>query len=237
MLLFAPTEAPPAGQAHWLETKKLCETWAERDHLQNREWKQGQTDLLKEGEEKYNRGMRQTLANLVGASREASKSIAALEQLHKPTVASLQTTSGLGFNINMELLNEHIYVVSNVVLRLDNLYLKHYGSEGVLSLSRCFSMMESSRGPSEDLELYQVYLAEVKQLLRELSSSPGTTLALEGHDLRAFGLKHAEAKLEPLFGPIFGRICLPLPTRSMLDDLRGCLDIDKDIITEVWFYS
>lgn len=181
----------------------------------------------------YSKGMEDVLRDLVNVGREANKSITDLEGLFRPTDRTIQVVSRQGFDISKEQLSSHVYVTSSVMTQLDEIYLRHYGTDEPSPLVRCFSMMGASRASVDFRRKYQDYLDEVRRTLDKLSSSPTTAVALEQHDLHAFGLKHAANKLEPLFGPLFGRICLPLPTRSMLRDLKVCLEINKDIMSEV----
>ena len=189
---------------------------------------------MKGSVEDHNKGMEGTLKDLVKAGRKARRSLENLEGLYKPTDLAIQIVSREGFDITKEQLSSHIHVTSTVMGELDEVYLRHYASEGPASLLHCFRMMGVSATSVSVREKFEEYLDEVEKTLNELSSSPSTTISLEQHDLHAFGLKHAADKLKPLFGPVFGRMCLPLPTRAMLHDLRTCLlEVDKDIMSEV----
>lgn len=222
-------DPPAAGPELWLKTQELCEKWAEQDDTTLTKWKSHQLEFLQEGEGIYAREKCKVLDDLVKAGTEARKSLTTLERLYSPTAAALQLISKRGFNVDIEQLKSHVYVTSSVMAQLDNIYLKYYDGP---TLGRCFQITGPSKH-SEDLRRYQKYLGEVDTTLNELSMGSGVSVALHECNLQALGLKHARDKLEPLFGPLFGRVCLPLPTRSMLTHLRDFLEVDKDIMAEV----
>lgn len=97
-------------------------------------------------------------------------------------------------------------------------------------LHRCFNMMEDDNARVH----FKKYLCKIKAKLAELSSTPLVKLLVDMGDPQAFALRSAASKFNPLFWPLQGRMCLPLPTPSMLEDLQACLDINKQIITEVF---
>jgi hypothetical protein len=223
LALFAPVEPPTAGPEKWAETQRLCTKWAEDKSSRLEEWKNNRKVYVRLPLNQYNAQVQDLLDDLACAGQRARESITTLEGLYGPTKEATIKQN----------LQSHIYVTSGTMTMLDEIYRKHYQSDGALALRRCFIMTTSSESSAKVLATYMGYLNEVKEKLFELSSSPASRVALREKDPRAFGLKYAPMKLEPLFGPVFGRISLPLPTRSMLDDLCGCLEVDEDIMGEV----
>lgn len=229
--LFAPTDAPATGPEKWAETRQNCSNWAEAKGSRLAQWSDSREEFLKA--EEYNLRLGELLDGLTGAGLKARRSIDNLEKLYEPTDSQISAVKEKGFDLDRKKLQSHTYVSPKVMAELDEIYRRHYPSGGPLALRQCFAMTMPSESSADNLARYQRYLGEVKAKLVELSLAPASQAALLGHDLQTFGLKHAAEKLEPLFGAVFGRICLPLPTRTMLDDLRGCLNVGEEIMGEV----
>jgi len=136
----------------------------------------------------------------------------------------------------MEGLQSNLYVAAEVMEKLNTIYLNHYGNNGAANLRCCFTIMDKSRASKDTQARFKEYIEDVHQTLKHLSLSDGNSVAYEACDLQVVDLKHAYLKLGPLFGPLLGRITLPLPTKSMLHGLKACLEVDSNIVEEVLFY-
>jgi hypothetical protein len=160
-----------------------------------------------------------------------------LYKLYGSTEEAVQAAKKNGFFVGNDILRSHVHVSQNVMAKLDQVYIDHYrqSSPEARILRLCFGMMGRSKESKEARERYKTYLDKVWETLTELSAdSRDIRVAQATQDLQVLGLKYAAPKLDPLFGPVFGRICLPLPTISMLEDLRVCLELDSDIMGEVF---
>ena len=117
------------------------------------------------------------------------------------------------------------------MVALDKVYCRHYRRD--CSLQKCFDITGSSKQSVEAKKRYTDYLADAHTKLKTFSLSSQLKVSLEAFDLFAFSTKHAAAKLDPLFEPVGGQICLPLLTTSMFKNLKTCLEVDSHIIAEI----
>jgi len=220
LMLFKPT-APPDGQEEWGEVRAECERWSVGDREARVAWWQG-IHAINRSQEK-NKGplileAKEELVNrAVEVGRDGRMSLVKIEE---------QYSKG-------EQPKSHIHVDDAVMEQLDRIYLNHYSLDGVQALSHCFNMTSQTDYSKAVRQRYEEYLSEVQEKLESLSSSAENSVRIKGGDLQALGLKYASKKLEALFGVAHGRVCLPIPTRSMLNDLRVCLEVDKSIVAEV----
>lgn len=229
LTLFKPTPPPPNGLKKWTEVQATCQQWAGANEIQSDFLQRSYLGRVEA--DKYLQMKEALLLELTAQGQTGLKSIRELEKLYsKPAVGTTRSKEYKDAGQNFE---SHVHVTTKVMAEFDQIYLKHYSPNAVLALCRCFNMMGSSQASEPALAKYRNYLSEVKTKLQRLSSSADCSVAAEGGDLQAIGLKHAAEKLEPLYGPIFGRICLPIPTTSMLADLKACLEIDEEILGEV----
>ena len=137
-----------------------------------------------------------------------------------------------GVKLQYEDLQHHIYVAEEVMEALDKVYTQHCRQNqalGLRMLCSCFNMMEDNDARVR----FEKYFGDVEDKLPELSSTPQVKFLVDMGDPQAFALRSATPKLGPLFWLLQGRISLPLPTPSMLEDLQACLNIDTQIIIEV----
>jgi len=218
LALFEPTP-PPDGQETWVGVEAACKRWADAKRVLLDEWQGGLVDLMEGPDEEYLASKASLLESLTNQGHEARSLVLQLEQLYSPAKDGR--------------FQSHVHVSSAVMEDLDETYLKYYAKDGPSALRQCFNMMGSSNISKAALKKYKEYLSEVQTKLTRCSSSARCSADIAAGDLQAIGLKYAEKKLKPLFGPILGRICLPIPTKSMLNDLKDCLDIDGDLMGEV----
>lgn len=218
LTLFKPT-APPKNPKAWPAVKAMCTKWVEDKSALIRGWLEDLDELAAGPPEELRKAKEKLLNEVVETGREARKSLLALEK---------EYSEG-----GREDLNSHVHVDEAVMADLDQIYCNNYSSDGALELRKCFNMTAQSKHSKATRNKYNKYLAEVQEKLLTLSESADCTVRAESGDLRAIGLTHASQKLIPLFGPAFSRICLPIPTKSMLDDLKLCLEVDGDIMSEV----
>jgi len=231
-MLFAPIDPPADGPAEWLRVQQECKVWAEARGLGLEKLKEIRRRSPEET--KYLAQKVLLLRDLTKAGELARKSLLALEERYAATPEGIQNVGGRRFDVDAEKLEPHLYVSPDVMAELDQIYTNHYRSGGALALSCSFNIMGSSDTSADALSAYKEYLHEVQEKLTSLASNVESTITLTVDDARALGLKNAGSKLEPLFGPVHGRICLPLPTESMLEDLKECLEVDPSIIAEVF---
>jgi hypothetical protein len=128
---------------------------------------------------------------------------------------------------------------------IDKIYCKHYQSnqndEGAPNPLLCFSCHLCGHAMTGDglLECEAAlknYLTEVKKYLQH----PRGLEVLEANHPQRIGVENAFTRLEPFNLPIGvpGRLTLPLPSRSMLEDLwEYILSTDEDVLREVWLRS
>lgn len=218
-ILLAPVEPPAAALGKWEKALASCLEWekAKQDRLSR--WAGDRGKLKEKSEEQYLEGKNDLLLDLTKAGKAARKSLLALERLYHPA---------------SKIPRSHIYAPDRVIAKLDGVYCEHYRATDY-TLKQCFTMMGSSKQSKMARKHYEVYLAAVGESLGALSSDAEFQVAFEGDHLWAVGLKYAGSKLIPLFAPVEGRVCLPLPTHSMLEDLLGCLDVHENIVGEVLY--
>jgi hypothetical protein len=231
--LFAPAQPPGEGLKSWRKVSKDCEEWAKLKHTRLSKWTKGRKGFREESAEKYLSEKVLLLEDLTKGGKAASQGLLDVDAIYAPTNASTQAVKALGFDIDFDALDSHVHVSERVMGLLDEVYIQHYGSGGACALRLCFSMMGPSKESKKTRRKYDEYLDGVRKVLDSLTSGSKTASALGRHGLQAFGSAHAAAKLDPLFRPALGRICLPLPTVTMLKDLKDCLEIDGDIMAEV----
>jgi len=216
--LFRPIPAPD-NEETWAEVMAACTGWSDDKAALIRRWREMQETM--EGTPGHYQAVKEQLLEEVSdAGKQARRRLRKVEKRYSE-----------GRREGLE--PSHVHVDEEVMADLDRIYLKHYSPDGPLALRRCFNMMSLSTRSVAVREKYQEYMADVEAKLQSLSSKPECSVRVTAGDLRAIGLKHAASKLGPLFGPVFGRICLPIPTKSMLDDLKSCLTVDGEIMAEV----
>lgn len=232
--MFQPTYPPDNGKLRFEEVERGCKAWAESKHSRLNEWMQRRRGFKGDSEARYMEEKGKLLDDLTKAGNLPRKALLELEREYMPTDAAFKAAICQGgFTINSGKLGSHVCVSEQVMVELNRIYNDHYRPGGVCHLRRCFNMMGPSEDSREDLKRYQEYLADVKELLVKLASAKATQTALATGDLQAFGLQQASSKLNALFSPVLGRICLPLPTVDMLEDLRVCLEADSYVMSEV----
>ena len=217
--LFRPSP-PPENGGTWTKVQAMCAKWSKDKYNVLEKWREGQAEAIGGPKDRYRELKKTLLVDVAKAGRKALKLLLELESEY-----SLADAPGLD--------SSHVHVDEQVMADLDAIYLTHYSPDGAVALRQCFNMMWPSESSERVREKYRGYLADVQAKLTSLSSSAKCSIRVAAGELRAVGLQHAAAKLGPLFGPVFGRICLPIPTRSMLDDLKTCLEVDEEIMAEV----
>jgi hypothetical protein len=235
LTLFTPIEPPDDGLDNWEIVRESCREWATAKHSDLAQWAGEREKFGQDSYDEYLARRDTLLKSLTKAGKRARKSLLSLERSYRLTGEAIKTVSDQGFEIDQEMLKSHLHISPKVMDRLDEVYVKHYQDDdsGDRALIWCFKMMGASERSAEAREKYEGYLGEVLEVLTALSSTPESKALLAIRDLQAFGLKQAVSKLVPLFGPVQGRVCLPLPTSSMLADLRVCLMVNVDIMAEV----
>jgi len=233
LTLFAPVYKPGQPDGRVLEVMKTCREWGKLKHATLEQWAKSLGEFKADSEVRYldeREALLQQLADVGGPARSA---LLDLEKSYKPTEAAVNAVTVDGFTIDLRILQSHIYISTPVMDSLDDIYLKHYQTGGVYSLRYCFDIPGTSQEAKDALKKYMGYLGDVRKELLKQSNSRETAVALQAGDLQAVGLKNAVLKLDALFQPAPGRICLPLPTTSMLADLKVCLEFEEHILSEV----
>lgn len=173
------------------------------------------------------------LKNLADAGKNGRRSLLVLEKLYKPTQEALQNVNHQGFEINIEKLRSHLYVTSSTMKKLDQVYCKHYQSDRASALQQCFNMMGPLDDSKEDLQRFKNYLMDIEfPAHRAFCESRGDCALCSPRGLSVWCNACYNKASSPLWAS-FGRICLPLPSKTMLDDLRECLQVNAEIMNEV----
>ena len=234
LALFTPIFPPKEGALELVgKVSKSCEVWAELKCARLARWARDRGRFKDESERQYLAEKKKLLGDLAEAGKGRREALRSIDEFYEPNEENMQATRDKGFNINPKILESHTYVSREVMDQLDTIYTECYQPDGARALRRCFNMMGPSKQSLEALDLYQKYLAKVSAKLVALSSSTEAQDALVSEDLQALGLTCATKRLETLFFPLHGKINLPLPTASMLDDLKGCLEVDPNVMSEV----
>lgn len=231
MMLFAPIE-PPVSEEQWVALRDRNRRWAEAHYGALSRWTNRRSSLL---EEEYVASKERLLARLIKEGKEDRNEPWAIDQLHRPMESKLKAARDAGFDIGgVASLQSKVHVPKKVVAAIDKVYCEHYqaGSQGN-PLRWCFGMMGPSAESEAAYDKLVEYLDGVADVIQDIYDDAETEVAWEAKDFWSFGFHHAQAKLMPLFHPLFGRVCLPLPTPSMLEDLKSCLEVEADVMSEV----
>ena len=217
-VLFAPIPPPTSISPSFDDVIDGCETWEQTRRDKLRHWTMERQKYVDNEEATEKRD--ELLQELIDAGREPRAALLELEDLYRPDASEFRS---------------HVYVDQWVMQKLDKIYKCHYhGPNKPLTPNRFFEMM---RDPDEDpgwRKAYQLYLEDVQKALLEIKKNIESIPTFGEADQRAvLGLEHAASKVKPLFWPVFGRVCLPLPTKTMIEDLRAVLDIGNDVLSEV----
>ena len=237
LLLFTPILAP-AQECEWEEIKEQSNECARQRSNAWATWNTTRESIQHTTEDEYAATKAELLDSLTSSGNLLALSLRRLEKSYHPDEGSVDATASEGVRLRYEDLAHHIYVSEEVMKELDDIYIQHYrpnGAPGNQKLIDYFNMMQDRTEKAQ--ANFKNYLSDIKEKLADLSSTPQAKLSLAVGDPQTFGLREAASKLDPLFWPLEHRVALPLPTVSMLEDLKICLSVDEGVITEVRFLA
>lgn len=173
------------------------------------------------------------LINTLGAGKSAQNSARAVDRSCRVTTKDvINAAREVGIELDSESYASHVHVESNVMKQLDEVYLKHFRAKALpLTLLDCFRIFEDSDLSHQNL--FTDYLDDVERVLKKLLQREDVRVSLKRGDPKSHGIAAAVDRLEPLFWPLERRICLPLATVSMLDDLKACILKNETVTVEV----
>jgi len=214
-----------------VETSKACDLW-EEENIQDFEelmeaktrrlaqWNADRSGFKNNSEAQYLRERTVLLDDLQRLGDKSQRFLADLE-------SSLQWADESSIHTKAKEDIPRDPVSKAVVDRLDRLYCNTFrGNMGRNVLIDCFG----AQTDRTKRKMFIKYLDDLKELLSELLNDPKVSATFEDGCLQARGLKFARRRIYPLFFPLDGRICLPLPTVSMLEDLREYILKDPKIM-------
>ena len=146
------------------------------------------------------------------------------------TPRSVQNAKRAGVAVDFDNFESYVHVSPALMDKLDNVYLEHFRGDGevALRLLDCFRIYEEEQHEG----LFVAYLDDVKTLL--LSETEGADAQ---NDPQAYGARMASLRLMEALLPLDGRLCLPLATSSMLEDLKTCVIRDEMVVPQVRGFS
>lgn len=152
-----------------------------------------------------------------------------LDQNFEVTSEVINAASKAGVTLNFEQYGSHVHVCADLLGKLDHVYIKHF-HKGDLNLLDCFNIYEG-----EHHQLFLAYIENVSGVLDSHVDTPQFETSRDGGDPQAIGLEVACRRLKPLFYPLEGRVCLPLATVSMIEDLKTTIitTMDNSVISQV----
>lgn len=177
------------------------------------------------------------LNKLHAGGEKAHKSLIALERSFRWTSAAGEAAKGKGVKIDVDKHTSYVHVSKSVMDVLDEIYVNTFRAEegeDQIQLQDCFTLTSGSQAMEAKQQRFKAYLEQVTRSMESLLK-PGSEMdaAYAAGSPQAHGLAGAIERLQPLFYPVQGRICLPLPTVSMLEDLKECVLMDPKVICEV----
>lgn len=230
-LIFTPT-APPAGASKkWSAVQRECERWGMKRRQAQNVWMDNTKDIKSADLPSERKNL---LTSAVTAGKTARKSLLRFEQLYRPSIQKAHQASS--FDPPQDPFSSRVYLSRALMQELDEVYIDHYCDDEnrLKDLHRCFETMGSvSAEGSEWITAYERYVEDVEKRLQHLAKVLETQPAAAWQGLTAANLNHSAEKVKPLLWPVFGRLCLPLPTPSMLEDFRPVLEIGNEVMKEV----
>jgi hypothetical protein len=223
ILLFSPVETP--GEAlMWGDLQRPMNHWVntKRDRLS--EWMDNRAAFMVDSEERYLQERTKLLNDLQKSGRYVQTALAMLERSLRTATQTVETTN------NGRPYASHVHISQDVMDELDRLYCEVFrGNTHGFALHDCFNVLTHETG----MEAFTNYLVGVEDILTRMSKVPEAVAAHRKGCSQTRGLHFAIKRVFMLFLPVDGRICLPLPTTTMLDDLRTCVLTDCKVIPMV----
>ena len=231
IMLFAPISLGTEGlDGELLSFWYSADVWAEIKRNKLREWMKHRASFKGESEARYLLERTKLLNDLQESGRDTQTNLNALEQSLQCTDKAIAAAEKEGILINVRSYRSHVHVAETVMDRLDELYCDTFrGEKGRLTLLDCFSIQKDDA----KTVMFMEYLGAVQTLLESLCEAPALISSGGDSDPQMYGLANARVRLYFYFKPVDGRICLPIPTVSMLSDLRSGVLMDQRIVSLV----
>jgi hypothetical protein len=141
------------------------------------------------------------------------------------TAEAIKKAKQARVNLDFNRFESYVHVSATLMEKLDKVYLEHFREVEDFTLLDCFDIYKDNhRG------LFMKYLDDVLEVLNVEKNGLGSRSA---QDPAVYGVVGAVSRLKHMFLPLQGRICLPLATVSMLDDLRKFVLMDGNVIPQV----
>jgi hypothetical protein len=171
------------------------------------------------------------LNSAAAAGKTARVALLDFEKLYLPETPTVDSITGP--RPGPHPFQSHVYLSAVLMEALDDVYIQHFrDATPTIDLNSFFETLGPVPEPVSDR--IRCYVADVKKVLLDLAKDVEKDEVLATSvSHTAAELKCAAAKVEPLLSPVFGRLSLPLPTRSMLEDFRSVLDIGDGVMSEV----
>jgi hypothetical protein len=232
--LFAPIPVPHDTQ--WNNVRVKLNKWTEtkRDLLNS--WAANSAAFHKESEERYLKERKTLLDELYAGGKVAQQALDKLERSFRWTKPTANAAKSKRVQIGVNSYESYVHVSESVMDRLDEVYVDTFRAKNgkdEIRLIDCFSEDVGSKKMLAKRKMFNKYLVKVADTMALLTADPEMVAAFDADLPQAHGLRWAAERLSPLFSPVEGRICLPLPTASMLEDLRTCVLMDPNVVCEV----
>jgi len=237
LTLFAPTSSPLKDDKSWVAAHEAHVEWAKKKVHLLTTWAENRARYLEESEDRYFEKRECLVEALAQGGEKAHTLSRKLEHSLGWTDEAGKEAGKQGFHLGVDTPQCYTHVSSAVMEHLDRVYIAFFrkGGAGSIKLVDCFALHLNE--PKR--EKFKEYLSAVCTAMADLLAE-GSDLgeAYKKGSPQAYGVSEAVCRLDPLFYPIDGRISLPLPTVSMLEDLKQCvLRMDSKLMCQVCVYT
>jgi len=246
--LFAPYPSDRDDGERLKRTIEVNKSWIKTRKAAIRQWNELRIGYREEGYKHYLEGRTSLLDTLAGKRHPTPRGrgaplltviIEAGKKLHednytldkpfKATHGIIKEAREAGIDMDFDTYESYVHVDSGLMENLDKIYREQFQQDDGFTLSRCFNITEDAECHDRLTE----YIKKVKEELEWILCRPESGELLEQGDPHEHGIKGADARLDSLFAITDGRICLPLATPSMLDDLKEYVLVHGNVIIEV----
>lgn len=225
LALFAPAPSPEDVNDTWQTTLTACVAWTKEKNDLLAAWADDCEGFLGESEERYE-AKREALADaLAVGGKDACARLGTLEKSLRWKPRTIKAHQKTGFDLGVNNPECYVHVSKDALSQFDKLYTKVFRNNrpGAIRLVDCFSSIHHDE---QKMRQFKVYVEDLKTAIKNLQTTSQQVS-------QTYGLSEAVHRVEALFYPVEGRICLPLPTVSMLDDLKTCVLMDSKVMYQV----
>jgi len=140
-----------------------------------------------------------------------------------------------GYGLEVDDHRSYVHISEKTMDRLDEVYVETFRGDDVdaIRLADCFCLGADMGGGKRTQ--FKRYLGAVRAILNKAAFEANRDLDTGGEGItpQGYGIIESCGRLDPLFLPLQCRICLPLATMSMIEDLKPCVLMASNVVREV----